>query len=169
MDEEIKDPAVAEASADDKSLARQAGVAKEENNELVECQKMRDEYLNNWKRAVADLSNYKKEEMARMGNLLGYAKEGMFENILPVIDSIYLASQAFGKDGFLPIQKQIEEFLKKEGIEALEVTGKKFDAEIMEIVSEEEGGESGMVLEELQKGYKMNDKVIRVAKVKVSK
>ena len=159
MDEEIKNPAAAEGSS----------VAKEENSEIEECKKSREEYLNNWKRAVADLSNYKKEEMVRMGTLLSYAKENLFLEFLPIIDSLYLASQAFGKEGFAGVEKQIQEFLKKEGIEEIEVVGQKFNPEFMEIVSEEEGGETGMVAQELQKGYKMGDKVIRPAKVKVTK
>ncbi len=138
-------------------------------SELEECKKKCDEYLNNWKRAVADMANYKKEEMARAGMLIGYAKEDVFSNLLPIIDSIYLAQTAFGKDGFLPIQKQIEEFLKKEGIEEIKAVGEKFNPETMETVEEVEGGESGVVTEEMQKGYKMGEKVLRPAKVKVNK
>jgi molecular chaperone GrpE len=133
----------------------------QENREL--------EYLNNWKRSAADFINYKKDEMERAGMLAGYVKEGIFLNMLPIIDSIYLAAAAFGKDGFAPVQKQIEEFLKKEGIEEIVVVGKKFDANSMEIMEEVEGGESGMVTEELQKGYKMGEKVLRPTKVKVNK
>lgn len=127
------------------------------------------EYLNNWKRSAADFINYKKGEVERGGMLIGYAKEGMFFNLLPIIDSIYLAAAAFGEEGFAPVQKQIEEFLKKEGIEVIETAGQKFNPEIMEIVEEIEGGEGGTVAEELQRGYKMDDKVLRPAKVKVSK
>jgi len=68
----------------------------------------------------------------------------------------------------LQIKNQITEFLKKEGIEEIESVGKKFDPETMEIVEEVEGGESGMVAEELQKGYKIGEKVLRPAKVKIS-
>lgn len=140
-----------------------------EPNELEECKKKSDEYLNNWKRSAADFINYKKDEVERAGLLVKYAKEDMFFNLLPIIDSIYLASAAFGKDGFTPIQKQIEEFLKKEGIEATEAVGQKFNPETMEIVEEVEEGESGVVVAELQKGYIINGKVMRPAKVKVSK
>lgn len=147
-------------------------VPTEAPNELGECQKLRDEYLNNWKRAVADLANYKKEEMARMGNLLGYAKEGMFENLLPIIDSMYLAAGVFGKDGFAGVEKQIQEFLKKEGIEEILTTGLLFDPNTMEAIGEITNDKfpiPNTVVEELQKGYKMGDKVLRPAKVKVTK
>jgi len=157
MDEEIKKEEV----RDDVSASSA--------DKFAELEKKCDEYLNNWKRAAADMANYKKEEVARAGMLMGYAKEDVFFNLLPIIDSIYLASMAFGKDGFMPVQKQIEEFLKKEGIEEIKSVGEKFDPASMEVVEEVEGGESQMVVEELQKGYRANGKVLRPSKVKVNK
>ncbi len=149
----------------------------EVDNALIESQKKADEYLNNWKRATADLINYKKEETGRMSLLVNYAKESMLDNILPVLDTIYLAKQHMPEEikksewmmGFSQVEKQIQEFLKKEGIEEIEVLGKPFDPNTMEIVSEVEGGDAGTIIEELQKGYKIGDKIIRPAKVKVSK
>jgi len=142
--------------------------------ELAELKKKSEEYLNNWKRSAADFANYKKEELERMTLLAGYAKENIFLHILPIIDSIYLAGEAFGKDGFMQIEKQIQEFLKKQGIEEIKAIGEKFNPETMETVEEVVSGsltpaESGIVLEEVQKGYKMGDKVFRPAKVKISK
>ncbi len=137
-----------------------------------------EEYLNNWKRAVADLANYKKEEVGRTALLMQYSKENLLENLLPTLDSFYYATKSLPEDikksewakGFLQIESQVKDFLKKEGVEEIEVLGKKFDAEVMDIVSEEEGGgESGTVLEELQKGYKVAGKVLRAARVKVVK
>ena len=152
-----------------------------------------EEYLNNWKRAAADLANYKKEEMERMGTLLQYSKADLIEKVLPIFDSIYLSAKSFNSvqdehsnilenvgmsewmKGFEQIKKQIEEFLKKEGIEEIKVVGEKFNPETMEAVGEAEdgdkgtSGESGMVAEELQKGYMMGGKVLRVARVKVNK
>lgn len=139
-------------------------------SDLQLCQEQCAQLENSYKRAVADLQNYKKEELTRTTALIGYAKEGFFENLLPILDSIHMASQAFGKDNFTPIEKQIQEFLKKEGIEEIEALGKPFNPEFMEIVSEEEAeGEAHTVLAELQKGYKFGGKVLRPARVKVSK
>ncbi len=154
-------------------------------NELEECNKKCDEYLNNWKRERADFLNYKKDEIERMAFLGQYAKEDIILKILPVLDSFYLAEKQLPDNlkngekgspqaiewtkGFLQIQNQIKEFLKKEGIEEIESVGQKFNPETMEAVEEVEGEESGIVIEELQKGYKMQDKVLRPAKVKISK
>lgn len=164
--------------------------------ELEDCKKKCEEYLNNWKRSAADFINYKKEEMERIMILGDYAKESMFLKILPIFDSFYLAEKEISEElknsewfkGFTQIQSQISEFLKKEGIEEIKVVGDpltgsgqvKFDPSIMEIVEEVSEGptstESGMVVEELQKGYRRGDlsageagKVLRPAKVKINK
>ena len=144
---------------------------------LKELELKCDEYLNNWKRAAADLINYKKDEMERMAFLGTYAKEAMVLKVLPIIDNFYLAAKEIPKEvkestwggGFIQIAKQIEDFLKKEGIEEIEVIGKPFNPEVMEIVEQVEGGESGIVAGELQKGYIINGKVLRPTKVKVTK
>jgi molecular chaperone GrpE len=116
--------------------------------------------------------------MQRTALLMQYSKENLLENLLPTLDSFYYATKSLPEDmkksewakGFLQIESQVKDFLKKEGVEVIEVLGKKFDAEVMDIVSEEEGGgESGTVLEELQKGYKVAGKVLRAARVKVVK
>ena len=149
----------------------------ESSQSLEELQKKSEEYLNNWKRATADLINYKKGEIERSGMLIGYAKEDVILNILPVIDSIYLLEKHAKVEGIELIKKQIEEFLKKEGIQEIKTMGDpsagsgqvKFNPVFMEAVEQVEGEESGIVVEELQKGYKMGEKVIRPARVKINK
>ncbi|OGZ69305.1 MAG: nucleotide exchange factor GrpE [Candidatus Staskawiczbacteria bacterium RIFCSPHIGHO2_02_FULL_34_9] len=163
-----------------KDLPRQAG----ENNidKLAELEKKSEEYLNNWKRERADFINYKKDEAERMLNLVKYAKEDMILEILPILDNIYLAEKSVPENiqednwikGFKMIQKQLEDFLKQKGIEQIETMGKQFNPETMEAISETEDSgftnqDSGIVTEELQKGYIMDDKVLRPARVKISK
>lgn len=148
-------------------------------SELEEYKKKCEEYLNNWKRERADFLNYKKDEIERAGLLVNYAKENIILNILPILDSIYLAEQhshilenvrmSEWMKGFEQIKKQIDEFLKKEGIEEIKTMGEKFNPETMEAIEQTEGSEPDMVIEELQKGYKMGEQVIRPAKVKVTK
>src|SRR3989344_6428792 len=152
-------------------------------NKLQEIEKRCEEYLNNWKRSAADFINYKKDEVERIGFLAQYAKEDTILKILPILDSFYLAEKQLPENlkkgeggtpqsiewtkGFLQIKNQITEFLKKEGLEEIETIGKPFDPEIMEAVGEansEEQMASGTVVEELQKGYKMGEKILRPAK-----
>lgn len=156
-------------------------VKKEELSEFDQLQQKSDEYLNNWKRAAADFANYKKEEVERIGFLAQYAKESVIEKILPVLDSIALAQASIPEsikkntwsEGFFQIEKQIAEFLKKEGIEQIEVIGKQFDPATMEAVGEVEAASPevlpGTVTQEVQRGYKMGEKVMRPAMVKISK
>ncbi len=171
MDEEIK--------KEDQSLfAKPTNIQGETlDSKFTELEKKTEEYLNNWKRSAADFINYKKDEMERMANLMQYSKTDIIEKVLPIFDSIYLAQKCLKPDvkqdgiakGIEQTIKQIQEFLKKEGIEEIVVVGQKFDPNTMEIVEEIEGGESGTVAEELQRGYMMGEKVLRPSKVKVSK
>lgn len=154
--------------------------------EVEDFKKKADEYLNNWKRAQADFENYKKGELERAGMIVQYAREDMVYNILPLIDSIYLLEKHITPqnkqteklellslfEGVNMIKKQIEEFLKREGIEEIEVVGKIFDPATMEIVEETPNTQHltpNTAVEELQKGYKIGGKVLRPAKVKISK
>jgi len=158
-------------------------------NEIEELKQKCEEYLSGWKRERADFLNYKKDEMERIGQLIKYANEELILKILPILDNIYLAESHLPNaglsgdglsgetkwiDGILQIQKQLENFLAKEGIEAIETIGKPFDPNLMEAVGEviaatSDVAESGMVVEEVQRGYTMHGKIIRPAKVKVAK
>jgi Molecular chaperone GrpE (heat shock protein) len=73
--------------------------------------------------------------------------------------------------GFLQIKKQILEFLKKYGVEEIKSVGEKFDPVFHEVVEEIDTDkfETGTIVEEIQKGYKINGRVLRPARVKVAK
>lgn len=146
---------------------------------LEDCQKKSDEYLAGWQRARADFLNYKKEEMERIKEVFKYGNENLILKILPILDNFYLVEKKLPENlkndenlkGVLQIKTQFQDFLKNQGIEEIKIVGKKFDPNFQEVVQEIEkkGVESGIVLEETQKGYILNGKVIRPAKVKVAK
>jgi|SRR3989344_2711273 len=146
------------------------------NNELDECKKKCDEYLNNWKRAAADLINYKKEEdkrweIAEVGINFLKANE-----LLPILDSFEIAEKSIPQEskdnehikGLLQIKNQLLSLLKKMHVSETEVIGKKFDTVFHESLGEEVRGgiEPGIVIEELRKGYKFKEHVLRPAQVK---
>ena len=133
--------------------------------ELEEAKVKGEEYLNGWKRERADFLNYKKEEMERISDLAKYANEEIILKLLPVLDNLCLAVKHVSDPGILQIKKQLEDFLQKEGIEAIKTVGEKFDPNTMEAV--EGAGET--VTEEVQRGYTLHGKLIRPAKVKVAK
>lgn len=160
---------------------------KDNNNEVEELKKQMEEtkmkceeYLAGWKRERADFINYKKEESERVGCFIKYANEELILKILPILDNIYLAEKELPEEikgskwteGFLQIKTQLSDFLQKEGVEEIKTTNAKFDPNLMEVSEEVEDGkgeESGTVIEEIQKGYTLHDKLIRPTKVKVTK
>ncbi len=138
---------------------------------ITELEKRSEEYLGGWKRERADFINYKKDEMERIGQLIKYANEEIILKILPVLDNLCLAAEHIKDEGMAQIKKQLEDFLAKEGIEPVEVIGKDFDPNFMEAIGEApaDAKGSGVVKEEVQRGYAMHGKLIRPAKVKISK
>ena len=148
-----------------------------EEKELEKLKQERDEYLNGWKRAKADFINYKREEDDRMRMLAEYARSAVLLRVLPILDSLSRAEKEIPADqkdsqvvkGFLQIVEQWQEFLKQEGIVVIETVGKPFNPAFHEAVGEEGQGESGMIVEEVEKGYMMHGRLLRPAKVKIIK
>ncbi len=153
--------------------------SEEFKKEIEKYKKLKEEYLANWQRERADFLNYKKEELLRMGEIVSYASTDLILKIIPILDNFELAEKNISSKvknneeikGLLQIKNQLEDFLKKQGVEEIESVGKKFDINLHEAVEELEvnGKEPGVVLEEVKKGYTMQGRVIRIAKVKVSK
>jgi len=133
------------------------------------CEGERAEYLAGWQRAKADLINYKKEQEAKISEFFKFANEGLIYEILPVLDSFELALSHKEDEGTRQVYNQIKNILKSQGLEEIKSIGEKFNTEFHESVGEVEGGEQGIVVEETQKGYKLNNKVIRPSKVKINK
>jgi len=136
-----------------------------EENNIEELKAKCDEYLNGWKRERADFLNYKKEESARISELCSYSNKNLIIKILPILDNIEMAETHLKDEGLAQIKKQFIDILNKEGVEEIKVIGEKFNPEYMEAVE----GDGDTVSEEVQRGYMLNGKVIRPAKVKISK
>ncbi len=147
----------------------------EELDELTECQKQCDEYLEGWKRAKADFINYQKEEVKRFEAIIKFANEELIKDLVPVLDSFDLSLTVFEAQGLVEkgmylVRSQLEDILKKRGLEKIKVIGEKFDPAFHEAIAEVEvKAEPGTVIEEIEKGYKLNGKVIRPARVKIAK
>lgn len=147
--------------------------------ELEECQKQKDEYLAGWQRARADFLNYKKEEAGNISDLLKYSIENFVSGLLPILDSFDMAEKMLSSDakkdsnvqGMLHIKSQFLEFLKKQDVEEIKCSGEKFNPNFHEVVEEAEvaGAEEGFIIEELQKGYTLQGRVIRPARVRIAK
>lgn len=146
---------------------------------MEKCEKEKAEYLAGWQRARADFLNYKKEEGERMRNILKYANEDFILKILPILDNFEKAEQETPDEfkdndyfkGLLQIKNQLQDFLKNQGVKEVESLGQKFNPSFHEVVEEveAEGKESGVIIEETQKGYLIEGKLLRPSKVKVAK
>jgi len=146
---------------------------------LEETEKLKNEYLAGWQRARADLINYKKEEMERVGSFIKIAQEGLIFEFLPILDNFDIAEKEIPNElkenenmkGLLQIKQQILDFLRKKGVEEIKSVGEKFNPAYHEVVGEVDTDqfETGTIVEEVQKGYKINGRVLRPAKVKVAK
>ena len=129
-----------------------------------------DKYL----RLVAEFDNFKKRTQKEKEEIYSIAKTDVVMSLLPAIDNFERAEK-FSDDknveeGMALIKKQFNEFLKKIGIEEIEAEGKEFDPNLHNAVLHEDRDDlpENTVVEVLQKGYKLGDKVIRYAMVKVA-
>lgn len=149
---------------------------RELKEKLEKAKADRDQYLAGWQRAKADYLNYKKEEQARLGEIARYTGEELLKEMITVLDSFDLGLQALEKSG--PVEKgvymiraQIEDILKKRGLEKIPLKpGDPFDPAIAEAITEGESEQPpGTIAEEIEPGYRLYDKVLRPARVRLSK
>jgi molecular chaperone GrpE len=148
---------------------------------LAEAHKERDEYLELARRTKADFENFRKRMTAEVQAAGVRGKAELAHGVVPVLDDLERALQAAGLDpegdsedglahGVLLVFRGLRETLTRAGIEAVDPKGEKFDPNQHEALSTlpVEGTESGVVVEVLQKGYRLNEQLIRPARVVVS-
>ena len=143
--------------------------------QLTAVTEEKDEYLNKLKRLKADFVNYRNRAKKEKSQIEVKTKMEFINSLLPVIDNFERALKSVNEDteflsGVKMIRKQLMDVLKKEGLEIIETEGQEFDPQFHEAVMqvESEEHESGFIVEEIQRGYLMDDKVVRPAMVKVA-
>ena len=163
---------------DNESVADEA-VAKlqEENAQLTQqVAELKDKYL----RLFADFDNAKKRHAREQLDMIQTASKNVIKDILPVIDdferglkTIETATEiASVKEGVLLIYNKLVGTLQAKGVKAMDAKGKSFDVELHEAITEIPAPTpdlAGKVIDEVEKGYFLNDKIIRFAKVVVGK
>jgi len=145
----------------------------EERAALLE--KERDERLDDLKRVAAEFDNYRKRVARDQQNLAVRAHERLVKELLPVLDDLERALEAAAEhqeakleDGVRLVQRELQEALSKEGLEEIETNGH-FDPHVHEaLLSQPSDQDEGAILEVLQKGYRLGDRVLRPARVVVS-
>ncbi len=148
---------------------------------LAEAESKRDEYLELARRAQADFENYRKRMAAEVQAAGTRGKASVAADVVPVLDDLERALQAAGLDpegdsedglahGVILVFRGLRETLRRNGIEAVDPKGQKFDPTEHEALSTMpvEGTESGTVVEVMQKGYRMDGQLLRPARVVVS-
>ena len=143
---------------------------------LGACEAKRDEYLAGWQRAKADFENYKKDEMKRFEEIARYATGELIMDMIGVLDNFDLGIRSLEKAGQVEkgvymIRAQMEDVLKKRGLVKIPIAiGSLFDPMIAEAIAEGESeSPPGSIIEEIEPGYRLFDKVVRPARVRIAK
>ena len=147
-----------------------------EDDPLERAERERDEYLDLARRAQADFENYRKRAAREAAAAGERAKGGLVRELLPVVDNLERALKSAGGDeqhlaeGVRLVHSELVAVLERNGVEPFDPAGEQFDPELHEALStrSEDGADAGIVLDTVEKGYKLNGTILRPARVVVS-
>ena len=141
----------------------------------AEVEKYKDAAL----RARAEFDNYRKRVVREKEDAIRYANSSLFETLLPILDNFELGLGAAKNSpdaggivqGLEMVRKQLEDFLRSNGVEVVDALGQDFDPNLHEAVGQEASADvaEGVVLRQLRRGFKLRDRLLRPASVVVSK
>lgn len=160
-----------EAEAQDDETAENNSAA---SDFKAQYEEMKDKYL----RLSAEFDNYRKRTIREKADMLKYAAEDTLRDMLPVIDDLDRATQAVEsatdidslKQGIALITNKFHEFIKGKGVREIECIGQPLDTDLHEAISKipaPDEAQKGKIIDVVQKGYTLNEKVMRFAKVVV--
>jgi len=135
----------------------------------------RDEHLNDLKRVAAEFENYRKRVLRDQESLVARAHERLVKELLPVLDDLERAlaaaeehEEAKLEEGVRLVHRELADALEREGLAEIETTGV-FDPHVHEaLLSQPSDKQEGSVLEVVQKGYRLGDRVLRPARVVIA-
>ncbi len=140
-----------------------------------------DEYWDRLLRTTADFENFRKRAARERQDSIRYANEALMQKLITVLDNFEMAQSAAQsgtadslqsfQEGVSMIYQQLRGVLTEAGLEELDATGQKFDPNFHEAVSQQESADvpEGQVLQQLRKGYKLRERLLRPASVVVAK
>jgi len=146
------------------------------DDQLASVTAERDEYLALAQRLQADFENYRKRALRDQERLVAHAHERLVRELLPIVDDLERALEAAERheeaqlvDGVKLVEKSLRAALVKEGLTEIDTDGQ-FDPHVHEalLTRPGEGAEPGSVLDVVQRGYRLGDKVVRPARVIVA-
>lgn len=182
QDEEVLKNQAADAAMDEstqKEAAEEPNTEEQENTELAEAQKAVEELNDKYLRLSAEFDNYRKRTMKEKAELIKNGGEKAITAILPILDDLERAVKAPDtsdevkamREGVELIYNKFLKVLSQEGLQKMETDGAEFDTDYHEaiaLVPAPSEDQKGKILDCVQTGYKLNDKVIRHAKVVVA-
>ena len=142
---------------------------------LTSLEAERDEYLDDLKRVAAEFENYRKRVLRDQESLVARAHERLVKELLPVLDDLERAlaaaeehEEAKLEEGVRLVHRELKAALDREGLAEIETDGV-FDPHVHEaLLSQPSEQDEGAILEVLQKGYRLGDRVLRPARVVIS-
>jgi len=164
-----------EQQVEESAGSEPAATERHEADELAELTRQRDEYLDALQRLKAEFDNFRKRVARDQGDLVARASERLVKQLLPVLDDLERAldaatnhAEAELEDGVRLVHRAFVEALAKEGLVEVETDGT-FDPHTQEaLLAQPSEAEEGTVVQVLQKGYRLGDRVLRPARVVVS-
>ena len=143
---------------------------------LAEQKEKAERCLANWQRTQADFDNYKKRAGQESKDMIKFANSTLILNLLPIMDDLERAFSSLPSqlvesswiEGIKLIYNKLKATLEAQGLAEIKAKGELFDPHLHEAVMHREG-EEGVVIEEIQKGYKFKDRILRPSMVVVGK
>jgi molecular chaperone GrpE len=171
---EPAEPPEAEAAPSESAQAEPVEASIEE--QLAAAKEEARKYLGNWQRAEADFQNYKRRVEQERDENRRFASAALIINTLPILDDLERALGSLDArlagltwfEGVALIHRKLMLLLENAGVTVIQAEGQQFDPSVHESVTQAEG-EEGKVLAEVQRGYKLYDRVLRPAMVVVGK
>jgi molecular chaperone GrpE len=183
--EQKEDEPVCHSSSEDgvQQLRQQVETLVKEKNEISEklqlLAKEKDEIFEKLQRVAADYENFQKRVPKQIDDTIAYKKEKIIKTLLPTLDNLeHTIQNAYSAEnpevlveGIRIIYKQLLDALKTHGLEQINALGQKFDPAMHEAITQktETGQDDDTVLEEFQKGYKLDGRVTRPSRVIINK
>jgi molecular chaperone GrpE len=147
--------------------------------QLADEKKKSDEYLDNWRRTMAEFQNYKRRADKDKADYAQFANQRLLKRLLDVLDSFDAGFKTIPAqlknepwvEGMRAVERQMLQILEQEGVTPIEAQGKDFDPNFHEAILYEpsDGAKEGEILQELQRGYMLQDRVLRPTRVQVAK
>lgn len=183
-EDQYQDPTLNKEDGSEKLNVESTAAADEDNveqklqSEIERLQKDLEKEKKEYMFLMAEFDNFRKRTLKEKSELIKNGSESAFKGLLPIVDDMERAlkanEQALNSEGILEglslIYKKLKKYMEQNGVKEMDPSEKEFDAERHEAISAvpvQEDSEKGKILDTVEKGYTINDKVLRHAKVVV--